>query len=85
MQKIMEFNGHKTVSVLEKEDYQRVEELMFDDDFREICLLKKSDFSRAVREGLKIYSKEFHTEYGGTVEHFFIRISRDALFKYAER
>lgn len=84
MKKIYEFSGNKTLSVLEKEDYKRIESSLFDDSFFEIPLFRKSDFIQAEKEGCIIYCKTF--QYNDCkVERYFIRISKSDLFHYAHK
>lgn len=84
MQKIYSFNGKKELAILNKEDYARVEDGLFDNDYKEIAILTKSDFRTAVKNNCKIYYKMFHYD-GYSVERCFIRINRDKLFSNAEK
>lgn len=83
MKKIMEFNGRKSISLVEKKDYNILREtLPENEDYREIMIFNQSDFRRAEKAGAAIYLKSF--EYDGCkVQRFFIRVPKDKLFEIA--
>lgn len=83
MRKIMEFNGRKSISLVEKKDYNILRETLPDnEDYREIMIFNQSDFKRAENAGCQIYLKSF--EYNGCkVERFFVRVPKDKLFEIA--
>lgn len=82
MRKIMEFNGHKSVSVLEKCDYRVLKEILPNDDYREIMIYNQQDFQRAENAGCRIYLKSFECD-GNKIERFFVRVPKDKLFEIA--
>lgn len=82
MKEIYKFSGNKTLSELTAEDYDRVKESLFDDDYFDLPLFKKSDFIRAQKEGCTIYCKTFEFK-DYKVERYFIRISKINTFHYA--
>lgn len=84
MQKIYLFNGKKELAVLDKEDYARVEDGLFDNDCKEVAILTKSDFRAAVENNCRIYCKTFQYD-GYSAERYFIRINRKKLFLNAEK
>jgi len=85
MRKIMEFNGQKSISVLEKSDYNRIKEsLPIDNEFREIGIYSQRDFDMALQAGAEIYQKEFFNEVSGcNIIRFVVRVPKSELFKIA--
>lgn len=85
MKEIYKFSGNRTLSELTAEDYDRVKKSLFDDDYFDIPLFKKSDFIRAQKEGCKIYCKTYEYSNECKVERYFVRISKTNLFHYAHK
>lgn len=80
MQKIMEFNGSKTVEMVEQQDYAAVINLL-PKGYREITITTQEDFNQAVQAGCRIYMQS-SSERG---ERLFIRVPKEELFKVAEK
>ena len=57
---------------------------MFDNDFREVYLFTKRDFDLANENKCRIYCKSFEFD-GMQQERYFIRISKEDLFRLAEK
>ena len=85
MRKIYSFKGMKEVNLLSKEDYRKVEEELFDNNYRDILILTKSDLNSAIENGCRIYCKTFKDEEGYSIKKYFIRIDRNKLFGNAEK
>ena len=84
MMTLQSFSGTRKTSLLGAEDFGRVREQLFDDDFKEIHIFTKRDFDLARKNNCKIYCKSFEFD-GIQQERYFIRISREDLFKLAEK
>ena len=84
MRTLQSFSGTRKVSLLGAEDFSRVREQMFDNDFREVYLFTKRDFDLACKNNCKIYCKSYEFD-GMQQERYFIRISKEDLFRLAEK
>jgi hypothetical protein len=84
MRTLQSFSGTRKVSLLGAEDFSRVREQMFDNDFREVYLFTKRDFDLARENNCKIYCKSYEFD-DMQQERYFIRISKEDLFRLAEK
>lgn len=84
MRTLQSFSGTRKVSLLSAEDFSRVREQMFDNDFREVYLFTKRDFDLARKNNCKIYCKSYKFD-DMQQERYFIRISKEDLFRLAEK
>ena len=81
MNKIMQFEGQKLVSVLEKVDYNEVRKLLPEyTNFREVGIYNQQDFDMAVQAGAVIYQKEING-----VIRFVVHVPTVELFKAAAK
>ena len=84
MMTLQSFSGTRKTSLLGAEDFEKVRNQLFDDDFKEVCIFTKRDFDLARKNNCKIYCKSYEFD-GIQQERYFIRISREDLFKSAEK
>lgn len=83
MDKIVEFAGKKTISIMSRDECNVLMNLFPDDDFVCVTIHTKRDLNLAIKSGAKIYAQEVTTPDKTKFTRYFVRVNRERLFSIA--